>query len=325
MESLQAYESDSSESNNDNDIKQTLNKIQESGATTRRPKTPQDSVEAVVVTSSKYERQNSKTSINKIHNCVHQNVASHEENQNFTTNLSTVNNQTLSTESVYFYSNRQDFRCSGKAIASMNMRNKNLSPSCSVETNSSRSATLSGASETTQKVRGYVSKRKREQIEKSYSKRLCSDQKEKIEKPNVSSNAANNETENIVLRQTVFDMKEYKDSTKNVARTPPKQISMELQRHSKAVNCVQWNPVITNLLLSASMDQTVCVWNTVGKGECRLQLTCHTGAVKQAKWSDSGLCILSCGYDKNAKLSDINTGELGLFDWSIYYSHNSKL
>ena len=55
------------------------------------------------------------------------------------------------------------------------------------------------------------------------------------------------------------------------------------------------------------MDHKVCVWDTRKGGACTQSLICHTEAVKDAKcshWSQ----VLSCGYDKTARLFDVETG-----------------
>ena len=85
---------------------------------------------------------------------------------------------------------------------------------------------------------------------------------------------------------------------------------LNLKAHIQGVNCIRWNVTESNddLLLSASMDRTVCVWDTRQGGACMQSLTCHTEAVKDAKWSHCGSHVLSCGYDKTARLFDVETG-----------------
>ena len=91
---------------------------------------------------------------------------------------------------------------------------------------------------------------------------------------------------------------------------PPKQLHLNFEGHSQGVNCVHWNPTRGNLLLSAAMDHLVCVWDTSCGSTCRRRLTHHTAAVKDSKWSLCGEKILSCGYDKTARLSNLETGNV---------------
>lgn len=92
---------------------------------------------------------------------------------------------------------------------------------------------------------------------------------------------------------------------------PSKKLHLNLKGHTKGVNCVRWNVTESyhHLLLSASMDHTVCVWDTREAGACMQSLANHTEAVKDAKWSDCGSQVLSCGYDKTARLFDVETGQ----------------
>ena len=91
---------------------------------------------------------------------------------------------------------------------------------------------------------------------------------------------------------------------------PPKQLHLDLEGHLQGVNCVRWNATRSNLLLSAAMDHLVCVWDTQGGGTCSRRLTQHMAAVKDAKWSLCGSQVLSCGYDKTARLCDLETGSI---------------
>ena len=99
---------------------------------------------------------------------------------------------------------------------------------------------------------------------------------------------------------------------KNPAYTsrPPKQLHLSLEGHSQGVNCIRWNPTQSNLLLTAAMDHVVCIWDTSGGGTCSKRLTHHSAAVKDSKWSLCGSQVLSCGYDKTARLFNLETGNI---------------
>lgn len=94
----------------------------------------------------------------------------------------------------------------------------------------------------------------------------------------------------------------------NYFNRPPKQVVVTFEGHSQGVNCVRWHPTRSNLLVSASMDHSVRVWDA-SSGTIFRKLTHHTAAVKDAKWNLDGSQVLSCGYDKTARLVNLETGQ----------------
>ncbi|MQL96936.1 hypothetical protein Taro_029624 [Colocasia esculenta] len=83
-----------------------------------------------------------------------------------------------------------------------------------------------------------------------------------------------------------------------------------LSSHTKAVNALQWSRNHMHLLASASMDQTVCVWNVWSRENKKVAriFTHHNAAVKDVRWSPEGLSLLSCGYDCCSRLVDVENG-----------------
>ncbi|KAK3609688.1 hypothetical protein CHS0354_017541 [Potamilus streckersoni] len=92
----------------------------------------------------------------------------------------------------------------------------------------------------------------------------------------------------------------------------PRKIEKQLNAHNGVVNRVKWNcPDFSHLFLTMSMDTTVKIWNIWTQLDpCIAELKGHTKAVKDAEWSQCGRKILSCGYDKTALLTDVETGTI---------------
>ncbi|XP_009068904.1 PREDICTED: WD repeat-containing protein 25-like, partial [Acanthisitta chloris] len=91
----------------------------------------------------------------------------------------------------------------------------------------------------------------------------------------------------------------------------PKSLIFSMSKHSGPVNEIQWCPVWeqSHMLLSASMDKTVKVWDAVDRGCCLKTYSCHSCAVRAAQWSSCGRRILSGGFDSTLHLTDIETGK----------------
>jgi len=94
----------------------------------------------------------------------------------------------------------------------------------------------------------------------------------------------------------------------------PRKVLCVLPGHSGTVNRIHWNiPEYSNLLLTASMDATVRVWNVLSSRDsdpCVCTLKVHSKAVRAARWSACGRRILSCSYDKFARLTDVEHGNV---------------
>ncbi|KAM8915979.1 WD repeat-containing protein 25 isoform 1-T2 [Spinachia spinachia] len=91
----------------------------------------------------------------------------------------------------------------------------------------------------------------------------------------------------------------------------PRRLLMSLGGHQAPVNTVQWCPVphLSHLLLSASMDKTFKVWDGAESGQCLRVYTCHSGAVRDARWTPCGRHLLSGSFDNMAVITDVETGQ----------------
>lgn len=183
-----------------------------------------------------------------------------------------------------------------------NQANQNKKTPSSIGSVARKTNTNSGISRPS--VKPYVSKREREKLAQanaliSASAFSTDHQLEEIDCGN-SLKGVEFKSE---LKTEISSIK----STDLVCR-PPIKLHLNLEGHSQGVNCVRWNPVESNLLVSASMDHVVCVWDTHKSGVCTRRLTHHTEAVKDSKWSLCGSQVLTCGYDKTARLFNLETG-----------------
>eukprot|EP00112_Aurelia_sp_Birch-Aquarium-sp1_P004181 Seg1474.2 transcript_id=Seg1474.2/GoldUCD/mRNA.D3Y31 product="WD repeat-containing protein 25" protein_id=Seg1474.2/GoldUCD/D3Y31 len=153
-------------------------------------------------------------------------------------------------------------------------------------------------------VRPYISKRQRKQEAKAtHGEDAISDAKECLpsKMPRVTSEIGSDE-----VKITPKDC--FKDAAPQ-KRFLPKVCICASKGHKNAVNCIRWNNSLSPLLLSASMDSTIGIWKWSRESTTIVKrLEVHNGAVKDAKWNNDGTCVLSGGYDKNARITDVETG-----------------
>jgi len=151
-------------------------------------------------------------------------------------------------------------------------------------------------------LRPYVSKRqKKNETSKSTTSTLHS----------VTSSSAQAE-------QTVCSNKDgprNQDNKDAICRTSnysiPKHCVETLSSHKNAVNRIRWSCGLeSDMLLSASMDGRISLfqWNKNSSSMAR-SIDVHSGAVKDARWSNDNECILSGGYDRHARITDVETGQ----------------
>ncbi|WVQ80202.1 hypothetical protein IAT38_002307 [Cryptococcus sp. DSM 104549] len=79
--------------------------------------------------------------------------------------------------------------------------------------------------------------------------------------------------------------------------------------HNKAVSAIRLFPRSGHLLLSASMDTKVKLWDVYNEGNCLRTFLGHSQAVKDVAFNNKGDKFLSASYDKHIKLWDTETGK----------------
>lgn len=90
----------------------------------------------------------------------------------------------------------------------------------------------------------------------------------------------------------------------------PKKLLHTYVGHTKAVNRVRFFPTYGHILLSASMDTTIKIWDMRKDQEriCLRTMYGHTQAVREVSFNADGKTFLSCGYDKVVRHWDTETG-----------------
>ncbi|WVQ68336.1 uncharacterized protein L199_006543 [Kwoniella botswanensis] len=79
--------------------------------------------------------------------------------------------------------------------------------------------------------------------------------------------------------------------------------------HNKGVSAIRLFPKSGHLLLSASMDTKVKLWDVYHEGNCLRTFLGHSQAVKDIAFNNSGSQFLSASYDRHIKLWDTETGK----------------
>ncbi|KAH8835943.1 pre-mRNA splicing factor [Flagelloscypha sp. PMI_526] len=89
----------------------------------------------------------------------------------------------------------------------------------------------------------------------------------------------------------------------------PKRCIRQWTGHTQGVSAIRLFPETGHLLLSASMDTKIKLWDVYTHGNCLRTFYGHVKAVKDITFSNDGRRFLSCSYDRSMKLWDTETGQ----------------
>lgn len=79
--------------------------------------------------------------------------------------------------------------------------------------------------------------------------------------------------------------------------------------HQRRVGIVLWHPVAANVLLSASHDHLISIWN-LETGECVTEIDIHPDLIHSVSFSRNGSKIATTCKDKKLRIIDTHSGEV---------------
>ncbi|KAK7518892.1 WD40-repeat-containing domain protein [Phyllosticta citriasiana] len=103
----------------------------------------------------------------------------------------------------------------------------------------------------------------------------------------------------INLKADIADLKNY----------IPKKLIHTWKHHTKAINALRFFPDSGHLLLSASADNTIKIWDVYHERELLRSYMGHNKSVNDINFNNDGTQFLSASYDRQMKLWDTETGK----------------
>ncbi|XP_058970924.1 coronin-1C-like [Pocillopora verrucosa] len=86
-------------------------------------------------------------------------------------------------------------------------------------------------------------------------------------------------------------------------------LSLEGFSHQRKVHQILWHPVASNVLLSASFDPKIVIWN-LDSGEAAIEIDCHPDLIQSVSWNSNGSRIVTSCKDKKIRIIDVRKNEV---------------
>jgi len=84
---------------------------------------------------------------------------------------------------------------------------------------------------------------------------------------------------------------------------------VDLHGHQKKVMYVNWHPTAANILLSASADNHIVIWNC-GMGQALVDIDCHPNLIQCVSWNYDGSRFVTSCKDGQIRVIDPRSGEV---------------